>query len=135
MIAQSQIVGVLSQAAAPCLARYHAAGDRAAFTRLLGRLGLWLAVVMVASVAVMALAGQLVIGLLFGPALVPYAAVATCLTLAAGLRNFNILLGRAITSMRAFALGYSCGCWASPSLCRCCPAGSTGLGFWAQPGP
>ena len=60
---------------------------------------------MVVSVAVMAIAGRLVIGLLFGPVLVPYAAVATCLMLAAGLRNFNILLGRAITSMRRFRTG------------------------------
>lgn len=105
MIALSLIVGALSQAACPRLARYHAAGDRAAFTRLLGRLSLWLAVVTVTSVAVMALAGRLVIGLLFGPAFVPYAAVAACLMLAAGLRNFNILLGRAITSMRRFGTG------------------------------
>ena len=105
MIAMSYVVGALSQAASPRLARHHAAGDRAAFRRLLGRLSLWLAVITIASVAVMAIAGRQVIGLLFGPAFVPYAAIATCLMLAAGLRNFSILLGRAITSMRRFRTG------------------------------
>ncbi len=105
MIAMSYVVGALSQAASPRLARHHAAGDRAAFLRLLGRLSIWLAIVTIASVAVIAIAGKLAIGLLFGPAFVPYAALATCLMLAAGLRNFNILLGRAITSMRRFRTG------------------------------
>ncbi len=105
MIAMSYVVGALSQAASPRLARYHAAGDSAAFRRLLGRLSLWLAAITIASVAVMAIAGQLVLGMLFGPAFVPYAAIATCLMLAAGLRNFSILLGRAITSMRRFRMG------------------------------
>ena len=105
MIAMSYVVGALSQAASPRLARYYAAGNRAAFRRLLGRLSLWLAVVTVASVAVMAVGSRLVIGLLFGPAFVTYAALATCLMLAAGLRNFSILLGRAITSMRRFRTG------------------------------
>jgi len=105
MIGLSLLVGALSQAACPRLARHHATGNRRAFMRLLGRLSLWLAVVTLFSVAMMAVAGHHLIGLLFGPAFVPYAAVATCLMLAAGLRNFSILLGRAITSMRRFRTG------------------------------
>lgn len=105
MIAMSYVVGALSQAACPRLARYHAAGNRAAFLRLLGRLALWLAVLTVVSVVGMAVCGRLAIRLLFGSAFVPYTAVATCLMLAAGLRNFSILLGRAITSMRRFRTG------------------------------
>ncbi len=105
MIGLSLLVGALSQAACPRLARHHAAGNRRAFMRLIGRLSLWLAVATVLSVAVMAIAGRHVIGLLFGPAFATYAAVATCLMLAAGLRNFSILLGRAITSMRRFRTG------------------------------
>jgi O-antigen/teichoic acid export membrane protein len=105
MIAMSYVVGALSQAACPRLARYHAAGDRAAFRRLLARLSLWLAAATIASVAVMAIAGRPIMGLLFGPAFQPYAALATCLMLAAGLRNFSVLLGRAITSMRRFRTG------------------------------
>ncbi len=102
MVAISLVAGALSQAASPRLARYHAAGNTDALLRLLGELSRWLAAVMIISLLVMALAGQWVIGLLFGPAYIPYTGLALCLTLAAGLRNFSILLGRAISSMRRF---------------------------------
>jgi O-antigen/teichoic acid export membrane protein len=102
MVAISLVVGAMSQAAGPRLARYHAAGDTDALLRLLRGLSCWLGVVMVISLLVMAVAGRWVIGLLFGPAYVPYAGVAICLMFAAGLRNFSILLGRAISSMRQF---------------------------------
>ena len=102
MIAMSLVVGAMSQAASPRLARYHAAGNAGALLRLLRSLSLWLAAVMVISLLVTAVAGRWVIGLLFGPAYVPLAGVALCLMLAAGLRNFSVLLGRAITSMRRF---------------------------------
>jgi O-antigen/teichoic acid export membrane protein len=105
MIAMSYVVGALSQAASPRLARYHAAGDHTAFLHLISRLSSWLALLTIASVAVMAIAGRPIIGLLFGAAFVPYAALATCLMLAAGLRNFSILFGRTITSMRRFRTG------------------------------
>ena len=115
MIAMSYVVGALSQAASPRLARHHAAGDRAAFLRLLGQLGLWLAVVTIASVAVMAIGSRLVIGLLFGPAFVTYAVLATCLMLAAGLRNFSILLGLRDNFDAAISHG---ACTASAWHCR-----------------
>ncbi len=102
MVAMSLVVGAMSQAASPRLARYHAAGNTGALLRLLRGLSLWLAAVMVISLLVMAVAGRWVIGLLFGPAYVPLAGVALCLMLAAGLRNFSIFLGRAIASMRRF---------------------------------
>ncbi len=102
MVAISLVVGAMSQAASPRLARYHAAGDTDALLRLLRGLGLWLSAIMVISLLVMAVAGQWIIGLLFGPAYVPLAGVALCLMLAAGLRNFSIFLGRAIASMRRF---------------------------------
>ncbi len=105
MIAMSLVVGAMSQAAAPRLARYHAAGNAEALFDMLRGLSLWLTVVMVTSSLIMALAGQWVIGLLFGPAYKPLAGVALCLTLAAGLRNFSILFGRAISSMRRFRTG------------------------------
>lgn len=102
MIALSLVVGAMSQAASPRLARYHAAGDTDALLRLLGGLSLWLAAIMIISLLVMAVAGRWIIGLLFGPAYVPLADVALCLMLAAGLRNFSIFLGRSISSMRRF---------------------------------
>ena len=102
MVAISLVVGAMSQAASPRLARYHAAGNTDALLRLLRGLRLWLAAVMIISLLVMAIAGRWVIGLLFGPAYVPLAGVALCLMLAAGLRNFSIFLGRAISSMRRF---------------------------------
>ena len=102
MVAISLVVGAMSQAASPRLARYHAAGNTDALLRLLRGLGLWLAAIMVISLLVMAVAGRWIIGLLFGPAYVPLAGVALCLMLAAGLRNFSIFLGRAIASMRRF---------------------------------
>jgi O-antigen/teichoic acid export membrane protein len=54
---------------------------------------------------IMAIYGQPIIGLLFGPAYARYADVAACLMLAAGLRNFSILLGRALAAMRRFRTG------------------------------
>jgi O-antigen/teichoic acid export membrane protein len=102
MVAMSLVVGAISQAASPRMARYHAAGNSKALRRLLGSVSLWLAGVMVISLLVMAVAGRWVIGLLFGPAYTPFADVALCLMLAAGLRNFSIFLGRAIASMRRF---------------------------------
>jgi O-antigen/teichoic acid export membrane protein len=102
MVAISLVVGAMSQAASPRLAQYHAAGNTDAIIRLLRSLGLWLAAAMFISLIVIGVAGQWVIGLLFGPAYVAIADVALCLTLAAGLRNFGIFLGRAITSMRRF---------------------------------
>ena len=102
MIALSLVVGAMSQAASPRLARYHAAGNTDSMLRLLRGLGLWLTAVMTISLLVMAVAGRWVIGLLFGPAYVPLSDLALCLMLAAGLRNFSIFLGRAIASMRRF---------------------------------
>jgi O-antigen/teichoic acid export membrane protein len=102
MVAMSLVVGAMSQAASPRLARYHAAGNREALLRLLLNLSLWLAAVTIISLLVIGVAGQCLIGLLFGPAYVPLAGVALCLMLAAGLRNFSIFLGRAISSMRRF---------------------------------
>ena len=102
MVAISLVVGAMSQAASPRLARYHAAGNTKALLRLLCGLGSWLAAIMVISLLVMAVGGRWVIGLLFGPAYAPLADVALCLMLAAGLRNFSIFLGRAISSMRQF---------------------------------
>jgi O-antigen/teichoic acid export membrane protein len=102
MVAMSLVVGAMSQAASPRLARYYATGDRNGLLRLLGWLSFWLGAVTVGSLLVMAVAGQWIISVLFGPAFVPYTGLALCLTLAAGLRNFSILLGRTVSSMRQF---------------------------------
>ena len=102
MVAMSLVVGAMSQAASPRLARYYAAGNTQAFLALLRDLGLCLAAVMAISLLVMAVAGGWVLGLLFGPAYVRFAGLALCLTLAAGLRHFSVYLGRAIVSMRRF---------------------------------
>ena len=102
MVATSLVVGAMSQAASPRLARYYAAGNADALLRLLRGLGLCLAGVMVISLLVMVVAGRWVIGLLFGPAFTSFADVALCLMLAAGFRNYGIFLGRAISSMRQF---------------------------------
>jgi O-antigen/teichoic acid export membrane protein len=102
MVAMSLLVGTMSQAASPRLARYYTAGNSRGLLRLLRTLSFWLAAVMIGSLLVMAIAGPWIIGLLFGPAYRPYAGLALCLTLAAGLRNYSILFGRAIASMRQF---------------------------------
>jgi O-antigen/teichoic acid export membrane protein len=102
LVATSLVVGAMSQAASPRLALYYAAGNHRGLLRLLGRLSAWLAAFMSISLLVMAIAGRWMIGLLFGPAFVAYAGLALCLTFAASLRNYSILLGRAISSMRQF---------------------------------
>jgi len=102
MVAMSLVVGAMSQAASPRLARYHASKNMDSLVQLLLSLGLWLGAVTMVSLLIMALAGPSIIGLLFGPAYVPLAGVALCLTLAAGLGSFSIFLGRTICSMRRF---------------------------------
>jgi O-antigen/teichoic acid export membrane protein len=102
MIANSLVVGALSQAASPRLARYHAAGNVDALFQLLWQLGLWLVGTMFFSILIMSVGGQWILGLLFGPAYSSLANTAVCLMLAAGMRNLSILLGRAISSTRRF---------------------------------
>ena len=102
MVATSLVVGALSQAAGPRLARYHADGDTRAFARLVLNLSVCVAGVGVAMFIVMAVAGGPILKVLYGPGFAQYAGLAACLMLAAALRNLTVPLGRAISSARRF---------------------------------
>ena len=66
MVAISLVVGALSQAASPRLARLFAAGEIDKFLTLTGRLVIWVGVVGIASTVGMALAGKTLLYYLYG---------------------------------------------------------------------
>jgi len=102
MVATSLVVGALSQAAGPRLARYHADGDARAFSHLVLNLSVCVAGVGMAMFIAMGAAGRPILTILYGPGFAQYASLATCLMFAAALRNLTVPLGRAISSARRF---------------------------------
>jgi O-antigen/teichoic acid export membrane protein len=96
-------IRALGQTAMPRLARHWAAGERAAFDALLARLLALGAALGAAGVAVAAVAGELVLDVLFGAAYAAEAAVFTWVMVAAALTWLGSLLGYAASATRAFA--------------------------------
>lgn len=102
MVAGEIVIRALGQTAMPRLARHWAAGERAAFDRLLYRLLALGAGVGLAGVGLAAAVGEPVLHLLFGA---PYAAAASVLTwimVAAALTYVGSLLGYGVSATRAF---------------------------------
>jgi O-antigen/teichoic acid export membrane protein len=96
-------IRALGQTAMPRLARHWAAGERAAFDALLLRLLALGAALGAAAVALAAVAGELVLDVLFGAAYAAEAAVFTWVMVAAALTWLGSLLGYAASATRAFA--------------------------------
>lgn len=101
-VATSLIVGAVTQAASPRLAKDHAAGNATAFARMLWTLLGSVSAVSLAAVVGLALFGRPLLSLLYGSEFGPFARLATCLMLAAALRNISVALGRAISAARRF---------------------------------
>jgi O-antigen/teichoic acid export membrane protein len=102
VVAGSLVVGALGQSATPRLARYHFEGHLAAFRRLLAWLLAFAGVIGIAGVALAAVAGRPVLGLLFGPAYETRAEVLVWLMAAGCVSYASSFLGFALTAARRF---------------------------------
>ena len=98
----ARVIVSMGQSAGPRLAKYYAAGNAAAYYRLLAKvLGLVLGLGAVV-VAVVAVAGGPVLGWLYGEDYTPYLDLAVWLTAAAAVAYLTIPLGIAVEAMRRF---------------------------------
>ncbi len=98
------VVGAMGQSMSPRLARYYAAGDRPAFTRLLGRFSAACAVLGVGGVIVASVAGEWALGLVYGPVYAAHAETLVLLMMAAGVAYVGSSLGYGMTAARRFAV-------------------------------
>ncbi len=97
-----RVVSALGQSAGPRLAKYHAAGDRAAYGRLLIRLLGLVAALGVAAVGAMAAVGGPVLSRVYDVDFTPHVSLAVCLTAAAAVMYLTMPLGIAVEAMRRF---------------------------------
>ncbi|HYW81436.1 MAG TPA: oligosaccharide flippase family protein [Thermoguttaceae bacterium] len=97
-----RVVSALGQSAGPRLAKYHAAGNRAAYGRLLRRLTGLVAVIGAAAVGAMAVAGGPVLSRVYDADFTPHVSLAVSLTAAAAVMYLTMPLGIAVEAMRRF---------------------------------
>lgn len=102
IVAGKTVVGALGQSASPRLATYYATGQHRAYFRLLGKLVLIGAGLGTGGVIVALLAGEQILGLLYGPEYAANAHIFVWIMLAAGIANVSSFLGYAATSARVF---------------------------------
>ena len=98
----TKVVTAMGQSAGPRLAKYHAAGNTAAYVRLLAKL---LGVVVglgAAAVLVVALAGGPILSLLYDTDFTPHLNLAVFLMLAGATMYLTVPLGIAVEAMRRF---------------------------------
>jgi len=98
------VVGAMGQSMSPRLARYYAAGDRLAFTRLLWRFSVACLILGIGGVAVAAAAGEWALGLVYGPVYAAHAETFVLLMMAAGVAYVGSSLGYGMTAARRFAV-------------------------------
>lgn len=98
----TRVVAAIGQSAGPRLARYHAAGNRPAYCRLLGKLLGLVAGLGAAVVLLVALLGGPILGLLYDADYTPYLDLAVYLMAAAAVMYLTIPLGIAVEAMRRF---------------------------------
>jgi O-antigen/teichoic acid export membrane protein len=96
------VVGALGQSTSPRLARYYAAGDRAAFLGLLRKLVGTGALLGFCGVAVTSVAGQSLLRLLYGAEYADLLGVLLWLMIGGGISYVAAILGYAMTAVRAF---------------------------------
>jgi len=120
MVAGTMVVLSLAHSASPRLARYFAAGDRAAFIALLSKLlgiGVLLGAV---ALLVVVVAGRPILATLYTPEYAQYMDVFILLTLAAALGFVSSFLGTALTPTRRFKTQFLINLIAiSTLLCLC----------------
>ena len=98
----SKLSAALTQSAGPRLAKHYAAGDTAAYCRLLLKLLGWIAGLGIAVVSAVALLGGPILGMLYGPEFSRYATLAVYLMMAGTMMYLATPLGMAIDAMRRF---------------------------------
>jgi len=98
----SKLVAAVSQSAGPRLARHHAAGNRAAYCRLLGRLLAVTAALGGAMVLGTIVFGGPILGLLYGAEFRQYANLAVYLMMAGTMMYLTTPLAQAVDAMRRF---------------------------------
>lgn len=102
VVAGNTAVTACGQAVAPRLARYHAAGEAAAFNRLVTQLVALGAACGAVGVAAAAVAGHPILNALYGPAYAAHHRLLVGLMGAAGLLYLGQFLGYAMTAARLF---------------------------------
>ena len=100
----AMVVGAMGQSTVPRLSRYYAAGHRAAFCRLLGKLLVLVVCLGAAGVAVMVLVGGPLLRFFYDQRIADDRAVAIYLMVHAAIMFFNAPLGRAVDAMRQFRM-------------------------------
>jgi len=98
----TKVSTAMGQSAGPRLAKYHAAGNTAAYLRLLGKLLGVVAGLGAAVVLVVALAGGPILGLLYDADFTPHLHLAVLLMLAGAMMYLTVPLGIAIEATRRF---------------------------------
>ena len=101
-IVGSTVVSAVSVSASPRMARYHAAGNTAAYLRLLGKLVVLVAGLGTAAVLVMTLGGGPILSLLYGAEFARHAELAVYLMSAGAVAYLTLPLGVAVEAMRCF---------------------------------
>lgn len=96
------VVAAMCQSASPRLARYYAAGNPAAFRKMLLKLVGVVSLVGLGQVLVMAVAGRWILLVCYGPEVAEHATLAVWLTAACSLASVSTPLGRAVDAMRRF---------------------------------
>lgn len=98
----TRVVSAVGQSAGPRLAKYHAAGDSAAYCRLLGKLLVAVAAGGTGMVLLAAVAGGPILGLLYDADYTAHLELAVYLMLVAAVTYLTIPLGIAVEAMRRF---------------------------------
>lgn len=102
IVAGGMVISAVGQAASPRLANYFAAGNRAAFVSLLGKMVLIGLVVGLAGIAVAMFSGEILLTLMYGAAFAVHLEAFVWLMLAALLTYLTSCLGYGMTAMRYF---------------------------------
>jgi O-antigen/teichoic acid export membrane protein len=98
----SMVVAAMGQSACPRLAKYHAAGQVAAFCRLLGRVLVPIVALAVAGLLLVVLFGRPLLALAYGPEYAAYTGLAVWVMIAAGVRYLTRPLAKAVDATRRF---------------------------------
>jgi O-antigen/teichoic acid export membrane protein len=104
MVAGSLVVNALGQSASPRLAKYYAAGDRAAFRTLLLKLVGIGALLGMAGILVALVAGRQILALLYQAEYAQYTDLFVWLMVAAGIAYISSFLGYGMTAARYFRI-------------------------------
>lgn len=102
MVAGSMVVNALGQSASPRLAKHYAAAEAKAFRSLLGKLVAISVLMGIAGVAIVAVAGETILAMIYKPEYAQHVDVFVLVMVAAGLGFVASFFGYAMTAARYF---------------------------------